>query len=131
MCFICLDNPKFSVIIIKLIEHKRGKNGRLSSNENESGTLWEKKQHSTAIPPHTLRCSKKKSMFSFSWTNIILVLFFAYLANSVYVLYVLFNPNECNIKKEGNKKCIEPSYKLEDLPTLKVKISFVTSPFLT
>lgn len=61
-------------------------------------------------------------MFSFSWTNIIFVLFFGYLANSVYVFYILFNPEECNVRKEGSKRCIEPSYKLEDLSKLKITI---------
>jgi len=60
-------------------------------------------------------------MPTFSWTNLILVLFFGYLFNSIYVIYTLFNPDECDIKKSG-RRCLEPSYKLKDLDDLKVTV---------
>jgi len=58
-------------------------------------------------------------MAFFSWTKLILGVFIAYFLNSIYVIHTLFNPEECNLKKEM-QKCIEPSYKLNDFKKMKV-----------
>lgn len=134
MCSFCLSDPLLSMLN-KLVTQNKCSNNQAKSvvkmvawgvtktkvetniyfiNLQHQNPTW-RNNNNLAISP-----VKKINMFSFSWTNIILGLFFAYLANSVYVFYVLFNPNECNVKKEGTKKCLEPSYKLEDLPSLKV-----------
>jgi len=59
-------------------------------------------------------------------TNIILLLFFLYVINSLYVIYVLFNPPNC--QGEGNR-CLRPRYSFVDIKNNRkdLMISLYTS----
>lgn len=51
----------------------------------------------------------------------ILLLFIAYLSNTIYVLYTLFYPKLCQ-KGEARGKCLQPSYTLKDFEQMKITV---------
>ena len=61
-----------------------------------------------------------------SFTKIVLLLFLAYVSNTIYVIYTLFNPPTCD---KSSRSCIHSSYRHDELSKLKVYIYIYSLDF--